>query len=62
MKDKNNQVKRAVCGVIMTICIILLLGYTGECEKGSSLIEYAVRGAVVLIIAIIAGIIGDLFE
>lgn len=60
MKNKY-QVKRIICAVIMTVCLLLLLGFTGTCENGGNLTEYVIRGTVLLAAAITAGIIGDLF-
>lgn len=60
MKNKY-QIKRIICGAVTAICLFLLLGFTGACENGGDLTEYVIRGAVLLAVAITAGIIGDFF-
>ena len=61
MKEKSKMLKRAVCAVVMVLCLILLLGCTGTAENGGDLTTYAIHGAVLLIITIAAGIIGGIF-
>ncbi len=56
------QIKRIICGVVIAVCLFLLLGFTGTCENGGDLTIYVIRGAALLVIAIKAGVIGDLFE
>lgn len=60
MKNKY-QIKRIICGIIMAVCLFLLFGFTGTCENGGDLTKYVIKGTVLLVITITAGIIGDLF-
>lgn len=54
------KIKRPLCGVIMLICLLLLLGCTaGTAEGEGNLATYTANGTILLIICIAAGIAGD---
>ena len=57
-----NKIRRPVCGTVMALCLLLLLGCTGTAERSGDLITYTVQGTVLLIVAIAAGIVGGLVE
>lgn len=61
MKERLKMLKRPICVIVMVLCLFFLLGCTGTAETGGDLITYTVQGAVLLTIAIVAGIIGGLF-
>lgn len=56
------KIRRPVCGAVMFLCLLLLLGCTGTAERGGNLVTYTVQGIVLLIVAIAAGIAGGIFE
>lgn len=57
------KIKRPLCGTIMFLCLLLLLGCTGTMEhEGGDLTAYTIQGAILLLVIIVAGIIGGLFE
>lgn len=62
MKKTWRKIRRPVCGSVMFLCLLLLLGCTGTAEHGGDLVTYALQGVVLLIVAIAAGIVGGLFE
>lgn len=62
MKEILHKIKKPLCGTVIAICIFLLLGFTGECECGGDLKKYVIRGVILLTVAIIAGVKGELFE
>lgn len=62
MKKIWQKIKRPICGVIMAVCLFLLLGCTGTCERGGDLITYVIQGSILLTLAIAAGIIGDIMQ
>lgn len=61
MKKILEKAKRSLCGMIVIICLLLLLGCTGTAELGGDMVTYCIQGASLLMIAIIAGIIGGIF-
>lgn len=61
MKEKLKRLRQPICVVVVVICLFLLLGCTGTAELGGDLTAYAIQGAVLLSITIIAGIVGGLF-
>lgn len=56
------KVKRPICGIVMFLCLLLLLGCTGTAENGGDLTAYIVEGSILLIICIAAGFVGGIFE
>ena len=56
------KVRTPLCAVIMIVCMLLLLGFTGTAELGGDLITYTIQGSVTLIVMIIAGIVGKIFN
>lgn len=56
------KVHTPLCAVIMIVCMLLLLGFTGTAELGGDLITYIIQGSVTLIVMITAGIIGKIFN
>lgn len=57
-----HKIRRPLCGAVMTLCIILLLGITGTVETGGDIVAYTIQGSILLIITIIAGIVGKIFD
>lgn len=55
------KVRTPLCAVIMVVCLILMLGFTGTAELGGDLITYVIRGSITLIVMITAGIVGKIF-
>ena len=62
MKKILEKAKRPLCGVIVIICLLLLLGCTGTAELGGDIVTYCIQGAVLLGTVITAGIVGGIFE
>lgn len=62
MKKLWGKMKRPLCGVIVVICLLLLLGCTGTAELGGDMVTYCLQGSALLGTAIVAGIIGGIFE
>ena len=62
MKKAWRKIRRPVCGSVMFLCLLLLLGCTGTAEHGGDLATYALQGGVLLIVTIAAGIAGGIFE
>ncbi len=60
MKKILRKIKKPLCEGIVLICFFLLLGYTGTADLGGDVTTYAIRGAILLSIAIAAEIIGGL--
>lgn len=56
------KVRTPLCAVIMIVCMIMLLGFTGTAELGGDLITYTIQGSVTLIVMITAGIVGKIFN
>ncbi len=56
------KIRKPLCATIMIICIILLLGITGTAETGGDIVSYVISGSILLIITIIAGIVGKIFD
>ena len=56
------KVRTLLCAVIMIICLILLLGFTGTAELGGDLITYTIQGSATLIVMITAGIVGKIIS
>lgn len=62
MRNKWLQKARKVlCAAVMAFCLLCLLGCTGTVDCGGDLNEYAVRGTVLLVIAVAAGAAGGIF-
>ncbi len=61
MKKILEKAKRPLCGMIVIICLLLLLGCTGTAELGGDLITYCIQGVTLLGTAITAGIVGGIF-
>lgn len=61
MKKVWQIIKKPLCGAIMVFCLLCLLGCTGTAEQGGDVSTYCVQGVVLLIIAIAAGAVGELF-
>lgn len=62
MKKILEKAKRPLCGVIVIICLLLMLGCTGTAELGGDLITYCIQGTALLGTAITSGIVGGIFE
>lgn len=61
VKDFLRKIKRPLCGAVMALCLLLLLGCTGTAELGGNITTYCVQGASLLLTAIIAGVVGGVF-
>lgn len=61
MKKLWEKIKRPLCGAIMFICLLLLLGCTGTADLGGDMVTYCIQGAALLGTTIVAGIVGGLF-
>lgn len=62
MKKVWHVIRKPLCGAIMLFCLLCLMGCTGTAEQGGDVSTYCVQGAILLLIAVLAGIIGGIFE
>lgn len=62
MKDGLKKMKKPLCGVLMFVCLLLLLGCTGTAETGGDLTTYCIQGVVLLAVIIAAGAVGEIFD
>lgn len=62
MKKLLKKIKRPLMGLIIILCLLLLLGCTGTAELGGDMVTYCLQGSALLGTAIVAGIIGGIFE
>lgn len=63
MKKKIiHKVRKLLCAAVMVFCLLCLLGCTGTVDCGGDLSQYAIRGTALLVIAVVAGAAGGIFE
>lgn len=62
MKKVWQIIKKSLCGAVMVFCLLCLLGCTGTAEQGGDVSTYCVQGTILLLITVLAGIIGGIFE
>ena len=62
MKKLWKKIKRPLCVIIVFVCLFLLLGCVGNTDLEGDIGSYCFQGAILLGMAIAAGILGEVFK